>query len=105
MQAGTSTTSAGVVGSGGAGGLQNLIRAYQAGHSWLVGLGLPSQGEHRVVLPKCALHGVLNSFDLIFLINISCSCESNCTRDVRTGTRRASILSTVHSLFIGVVLL
>ena len=30
-QAGTSTTSGGVVGSGGAGGLQNLIRAYQAG--------------------------------------------------------------------------
>eukprot|EP00435_Cladocopium_sp_Y103_P067370 s2528_g29.t4 len=33
LQAGTSTTSAGVVGSGGAGGLQNLIRAYQVrGH-------------------------------------------------------------------------
>lgn len=30
VEAGTSTTSAGVVGSGGAGGLQNLIRAYQA---------------------------------------------------------------------------
>jgi len=33
LEAGTSTTSAGVVGSGGAGGLQNLIRAYQVrGH-------------------------------------------------------------------------
>lgn len=63
VQAGTSTTSAGVVGSGGAGGLQNLIRAYQAGHSWLV------EGEHRAALnvlctPRSICNGVLNSLDM-----------------------------------------
>ena len=90
VQAGTSTTSAGVVGSGGAGGLQNLIRAYQAGHSWLVGLGPPSQGKNRAVLPK---------------MECIVRCRTNPTAHVTYVVVPAERQYYLHALFIDIVLL